>query len=58
MEPTGAADMEAVPGACGCRVPSLSQNSVWRAARGLAMGYWGATLSLDSTRLIFKIGVK
>lgn len=30
MEGARAADTEAAPGACGCRVPSLSQSSVWR----------------------------
>ena len=30
MEGARAADTEAAPGACGYRVPSLSQSSVWR----------------------------
>ena len=41
MEPTRAADMEAAPGACGCRVPSLSQNSVWRGSTGPGYGLLG-----------------
>ena len=48
-----AADAQTVPGACGCRVSSLSHYRVWRgAACSLAVGYWGEILSLQTFILL------